>query len=69
MPVTEETSVTITCDNPACPGNDLDPADRTGWLFVTHEVYGQTSNQNVYSSAACLSVVSGTATPSEAGAW
>ena len=69
MPITEETTTHIVCDNPACPGNDLDPADRTGWLFVTHEVYGQASQQNVYCSASCLSVVSGDATPSEAGAW
>lgn len=25
----------IACDNPACPGNSLDAADRAGWIFVT----------------------------------
>lgn len=67
MPITEETTLTIVCDNPACPGNALDPAVRTGWLFVSHEVYGEPSAQNVLCSASCLSVVSANAT--EDGAW
>lgn len=55
MPVTETVVLQITCDNPTCPGNELDPADRTGWTFVSHEVYGQASKQNVFCSAECVS--------------
>jgi hypothetical protein len=25
-------STTITCDNPSCPGNDLDPSSFLGWI-------------------------------------
>jgi len=55
MPVETTETLNITCDNQACPGNDLDPADRTGWLFVTAEVYGQPTNQHVFCSAGCVS--------------
>jgi hypothetical protein len=55
MPVEETTTLTISCDNPACPGNDLDPSDRIGWLFITHEVYGQPTQSNVYCCAMCVS--------------
>jgi hypothetical protein len=54
MPV-ETTSVTrISCDNPACPGNDLDPAERLGWLFISSEVYGESTVQTVFCSYGCL---------------
>lgn len=55
MPADSVTVLRITCDNPACPGNSLDPADRTGWLFVTSEVYGQPTMQTVFCSATCVS--------------
>ncbi len=55
MPVDSETTMTISCDNPACPGNSLDPADRLGWLFVSHEVYGEPTGSNVYCCAGCVS--------------
>ena len=45
----------IVCDNPACPGNTLDPANRLGWSFVTSEVYGEPSQSNVFCCADCLS--------------
>jgi hypothetical protein len=62
MPVDEATVVRISCDNPACPGHpDLDPAQRTGWLFVSHEVYGQPTAQNVFGSYECLHAASGEA--------
>jgi len=53
MPVDQTTQLSISCDNPTCPGNDLDPTDRTGWLFITSEVYGQPTQQSVYCSADC----------------
>jgi len=53
MPVEEATVTSITCDNPACPGNELDKNDRTGWLFVTTEVYGDLAQQHVYCCADC----------------
>lgn len=55
MPVEETSALHITCDNPSCPGNSLDAADRTGWLFVSSEVYGQPTQQHVYCSADCAS--------------
>lgn len=54
MPVEKTDAVSIACDNPDCPGNDLDPADRTGWLFVSSEVYGQPTVQTVFCSYDCL---------------
>ena len=47
--------IKITCDNPKCPGHpDLDETDRTGWLFMNYEVYGQPTNQAVFGSADCV---------------
>lgn len=57
MPVEQTTTLAIACDNPACPGNDLDPADRAGWTFVTTEVYGEPTVQHVYCCAACAGTV------------
>lgn len=54
MPADQTVTLNISCDNPACPGNDLDPADRTGWLFVNSEVYGQPTNQHVFCSVECV---------------
>lgn len=55
MPVVETTTVHITCGNPDCPGNDLPTDDRTGWMFVTAEVYGQAvPPQRVVCSYGCL---------------
>jgi hypothetical protein len=53
MPVAEETTLQISCDNSSCPGNQLDPAERTGWLFITSEVYGQPTNSHVYCCSDC----------------
>lgn len=57
MPVTSETVVNIVCDNSACPGNQLDPHDRSGWMFVNREVYGSVSEQFVYCSQACSATI------------
>jgi len=54
MPVTQIVDLTIVCDNPACPGNQLDPGDRAGWLFVEHAVYGTPPLEAVYCSVACV---------------
>lgn len=60
MPITQTITTQITCDNPDCPGNDLDPADRTGWTFVTVEIPSAdplaqplTSSQKVFCSSGC----------------
>jgi hypothetical protein len=59
MPVNEETVLDISCDNPDCPGHpDLDSSDRTGWLFVTHEVYGQPTAAHVFGDYDCLAAAS-----------
>jgi hypothetical protein len=59
MSIEETTALVIECDSPACPGHpDLDSADRTGWLFVTHEIYGEPTRQHVFGDAPCLSVAS-----------
>lgn len=55
MPTESTVTLEISCDNPNCPGHpDLDPADRTGWLFVSHEVYGEPTAQHVFGSYDCL---------------
>jgi hypothetical protein len=59
MPIDTETTTTIVCDNPDCPGNELDPSERAGWLFVTHEVYGEPTDQHVFCTYDCLSAASG----------
>lgn len=58
MAVDETTVLVITCDNKdACPGHpELDPNERTGWLFVNAEVYGMPVVQYVYGSADCVAV-------------
>jgi hypothetical protein len=43
----------ISCDNPDCPGNDLNENERTGWLFVTTEVYGEPTQSHVFCSSDC----------------
>jgi hypothetical protein len=55
MPVVETMVLEITCDNPDCPGNTLDPTSRTGWIFISHEVYGQPSSSSVFCSSECVS--------------
>lgn len=54
MPVETSQTLNIVCDNPDCPGNELDPTDRTGWLFVSHEVYGEPTQQHVFCCRACV---------------
>ena len=61
MPVEQEAVLTISCDNPACPGNDLAVDDRTGWLFINSEVYGQPTQQSVFCTLDCLNAATGTA--------
>src|SRR5262245_45601288 len=55
MGLAEVTVIKITCDNPKCPGHpNLDDSDRTGWLFMNYEIYGQPSQQGVFGSADCV---------------
>jgi hypothetical protein len=58
MTVEQTTTLTITCDNPDCAGNTLPTDDRTGWTFVTAEVYGQPSAQHVYCCPMCAGTIS-----------
>lgn len=53
MPIDQEVTVNIVCDNPDCPGNELDPADRMGWFFVSSEIYGQPTKQHVFCCGDC----------------
>jgi hypothetical protein len=59
MPVVETVTLTITCDNPGCPGNTLNPADRRGWTFVNAEIYGGAPVQYVYCSPTCAEAIGG----------
>ena len=62
MPVSQTTETNVTCDNPSCPGHpDLDPTSVTGWILVTHEVYGESTQSHVVGSYDCLSALSGMA--------
>ena len=60
MPIDISTAETISCDNPNHSTNypnglpdTLAATDRTGWLFVTSEVYGQSTQSHVFCSAKC----------------
>lgn len=56
MPVDETTILRITCDYAHCPGgHKQDPTDRTGWIFITGEVYGEQASSAVYGDSACMS--------------
>ena len=57
MPVDQTVTLAISCDNSACPGNSLDPTDRTGWTFVNTEVYGEPTQQHVYCCAECAGTI------------
>ena len=59
MPVSQTTETNVSCDNPSCPGHpDLDPTSVTGWILVTHELYGEASSSHVFGSYDCLSQAS-----------
>ena|SRR5580765_2235419 len=55
MGIEQSQQVTISCDNPDCPGNDLDPNDRKGWFFVNSEIYGDPTQQHVFCCKECAS--------------
>lgn len=57
MPVEETKVLSVTCDNPDCAGNDLPTDDRTGWTFVSTEVYGQPTTQHVYCCPMCAGMI------------
>lgn len=69
MPITQTVVYDITCDNPDCPGNELDPHDRTGWLIINSEVHPPpdpltpsmpTMNQHVFCSVGCVNTATAT---------
>lgn len=62
MGVKTTDAVVVSCDNPDCPGTDLDPTERTGWLFISSEIYGEPTVQHVFCSKDCLNAFSGTTT-------
>lgn len=41
MPITETVVAEVSCDNPACPGNNLDPSNTSGWTLVKTEIIDQ----------------------------
>lgn len=53
MPIEQRIVVEISCDNSACPGNELDPSDREGWTIVSAEVYGQPPRQYAFCCPMC----------------
>jgi len=69
MGVETTTSVTITCDNPNCPGNSLDPADYGGWIQLVASVAPESSpaglvfppfptqSTQIYCCAACAGTI------------
>jgi hypothetical protein len=67
LPVEQTVVLTITCDNPGCPGNTLDPAVRDGWMFVSREVYGAPPEQFVYCCAACSGTMQAVPVPPPVG--
>ena len=58
MPVTSAEVLHIVCDNAACPGNTLDASDRTGWTFITAEIYGLPTGSYVFCCSACAATIS-----------
>lgn len=58
MPVENMSSIAIACDNHVCSHDhsELSPNDRTGWLFVTSEVYGKPTQQHVYCCPDCAAM-------------
>jgi len=67
MGVEVTTAIHITCDNPACPGNSLDPASYDGWIQMQAQVTVPNDNpefpafpvfqQAVYCSPSCAGTV------------
>lgn len=61
--ITEDTTLTIACDNPACPAagdptklpSGLVPGTRRGWIMITWEVYEAPTQSGVFCSPACAS--------------
>lgn len=61
MAVLTTVTLEVTCDNPACPGNDLDPTTTDGWLMATAPSYsGEPQPQMIFCSPSCYSIHSNT---------
>jgi hypothetical protein len=61
MPINQEIVTEVSCDNPNCPGNTLDPSTLDGWLVINYEIRDASSSQsaqNVFCSTDCLSAFS-----------
>lgn len=67
MPVETTVKLKIKCDNPACPGNDLDPTSYEGWIQINAQVMQDngmgmmfpTTQSYIFCSASCVSAFSG----------
>jgi hypothetical protein len=56
MPAIYETTLTVVCDNPDCPGNALDPSAVDGWTFAAVDVRGDPTlpAERVFCSQGCV---------------
>lgn len=60
MPLESVSVLSIHCDNPNCPGSELDSEDRSGWFFIITEQFGVRSPMNnVFCSMQCISDFAG----------
>lgn len=59
MGVEQTTAITVTCDNPACPGNSLDSTTTNGWIEASSLLHGSTFIQasGIFCSPACASTL------------
>ena len=59
MPLVHTDTIMVTCDNPYCPGNNLNPDKREGWIFITSELYGNQVQSFVFCSDGCVEAAAG----------
>lgn len=61
MAIDTTTALLISCDNPSCPNTQQPRSglvfdDLAGWLLVTSEVYGQSSQSHVFCGYSCAAL-------------
>ena len=57
MGVEQTTTITVTCDNPACPGNSLDSSTVDGWVEASSLIHGSVSASGIFCSTSCASTL------------
>lgn len=67
MGIETDTTKTVICDNPNCPGNELDPHSEIGWLFVNIQTFNEAPSggmlfpvlgpQRIYCSIECVRTI------------